>query len=110
MSSGATETAGGAGLSDSQALELYGRMLLIRRFEDTVQSLFEKGEVHGTTHLYSGQEAVAVGVCSALAPQDRVAGTYRGHGHALALGVEPQRCSTNSLAAKPASAVDVPDR
>ena len=65
-------------------------MLLIRRFEDTVQSLFQKGEIHGTTHLYSGQEAVAVGVCSALAPQDRVAGTYRGHGHALALGVDPQ--------------------
>ncbi|HXO08634.1 MAG TPA: thiamine pyrophosphate-dependent dehydrogenase E1 component subunit alpha [Solirubrobacteraceae bacterium] len=93
MSSGATETAGGsgaAGLSESEALELYGRMLLIRRFEDTVQSLFEKGEIHGTTHLYSGQEAVAVGVCSALAPQDRAAGTYRGHGHALALGVDPQ--------------------
>jgi acetoin:2,6-dichlorophenolindophenol oxidoreductase subunit alpha len=65
-------------------------MLLIRRFEDTVQALFLKGEVHGTTHLYSGQEAVAVGVCSVLADQDRVAGTYRGHGHALALGVEPQ--------------------
>jgi TPP-dependent pyruvate/acetoin dehydrogenase alpha subunit len=73
-----------------EALELYRRMLLIRRFEDTVQDLFLKGEVHGTTHLYSGQEAVAVGVCSVLQPQDRVAGTYRGHGHALALGVEPQ--------------------
>ena len=65
-------------------------MRLIRRFEDTVQSLFQQGEVHGTTHLYSGQEAVAVGVCSVLQPQDRVAGTYRGHGHALSLGVEPQ--------------------
>src|SRR3954452_18113495 len=65
-------------------------MLLIRRFEDTVQSLFLKGEVHGTTHLYSGQEAVAVGMCSVLEQQDRAAGTYRGHGHALALGVEPQ--------------------
>jgi len=65
-------------------------MSSVRRFEDTVQSLFLKGEVHGTTHLYSGQEAVAVGVCSTLAEQDRVAGTYRGHGHALALGVEPQ--------------------
>ena len=42
-----------------EALELYRRMLLIRRFEDTVQDLFLKGEVHGTTHLYSGQEAVA---------------------------------------------------
>jgi TPP-dependent pyruvate/acetoin dehydrogenase alpha subunit len=72
------------------ALALYRRMRLIRRFEDTVQSLFQRGEVHGTTHLYSGQEAVAVGVCSVLEPQDRVAGTYRGHGHALALGVEPQ--------------------
>jgi TPP-dependent pyruvate/acetoin dehydrogenase alpha subunit len=65
-------------------------MRLIRRFEDTVQSLFQKGEIHGTTHLYSGQEAVAVGVCSVLNSTDRVAGTYRGHGHALALGVSPQ--------------------
>jgi TPP-dependent pyruvate/acetoin dehydrogenase alpha subunit len=72
------------------ALDLYRRMRLIRRFEDTIQSLFQRGEVHGTTHLYSGQEAVAVGVASALGPEDRVAGTYRGHGHALALGVEPQ--------------------
>ncbi len=72
------------------ALSLYRRMTLIRRFEDTVQSLFQKGEVHGTTHLYSGQEAVAVGVCSVLGPADRAAGTYRGHGHAIALGVEPQ--------------------
>jgi acetoin:2,6-dichlorophenolindophenol oxidoreductase subunit alpha len=73
-----------------EALGLFRRMLLIRRFEDTVQDLFLKGEVHGTTHLYSGQEAVATGTCSVLEPQDRVAGTYRGHGHALALGVEPQ--------------------
>jgi acetoin:2,6-dichlorophenolindophenol oxidoreductase subunit alpha len=71
-------------------IELYRRMRLIRRFEDAVQSLFLKGEVHGTTHLYSGQEASAVGVCSVLGPGDRVAGTYRGHGHALALGVDEQ--------------------
>jgi TPP-dependent pyruvate/acetoin dehydrogenase alpha subunit len=71
-------------------LELYRRMRLIRRFEDTIQALFQKGEVHGTTHLYSGEEAVAVGVSSTLGELDRVAGTYRGHGHALSLGVEPQ--------------------
>jgi acetoin:2,6-dichlorophenolindophenol oxidoreductase subunit alpha len=71
-------------------LELYERMVLIRQFEEAVQSLFQKGEVHGTTHLYSGQEAGAVGVCSMLRDGDRAAGTYRGHGHALALGVEPQ--------------------
>ena len=74
----------------SQGLELYQRMKLIRRFEDTIQALFQRGEIHGTTHLYSGEEAVAVGVASVLGPDDRVAGTYRGHGHALSLGVEPQ--------------------
>ena len=69
---------------------IYRRMLLIRGFEDLVQSLFLKGEVYGTTHLYSGQEAVATGVANLLEARDRVAATYRGHGHALALGVDPQ--------------------
>jgi len=72
------------------ALALYRRMRLIRRFEETVQALFLRGEVHGTTHLYVGQEAVATGVGDVLTPQDRVAATYRGHGHALAVGVDPQ--------------------
>ena len=71
-------------------LELYRRMVLIRGFEDLIQSLFLRGEIYGTTHLYSGQEAVAVGVASVLEERDRVAATYRGHGHALALGVDPQ--------------------
>src|SRR5436190_7770749 len=66
-------------------------MVLIRQFEEMVNGLFLQGQVHGTTHLYSGQEAVAVGVTSVLDPADRVAGTYRGHGHALALGLDPQR-------------------
>jgi len=66
-------------------------MLLIRGVEDLIQSLFLAGEVYGTTHLYSGQEAVATGVASVLEERDRVAATYRGHGHALALGVDPQR-------------------
>lgn len=72
-------------------LELYRRMLTIRRVEELVQALFLRGEIYGTTHLYSGQEAVAVGFASALEPDDRVACTYRGHGHALALGLEPVR-------------------
>lgn len=71
-------------------VDLYRTMLRIRGFEDLIQSLFLKGEVHGTTHLYSGQEAIAVGVSSVLDSCDRVAGTYRGHGHALALGVSTQ--------------------
>ncbi len=70
---------------------LYRRMLLIRGIEELIQSLFLKGEVYGTTHLYSGQEAVATGVASLLEERDRVAATYRGHGHALALGVDPQK-------------------
>ena len=77
-------------LGAAEARDLYRRMRLIRSFEDTVQALFQKGKVHGTTHLYSGQEASGVGVCSVLREGDRVAGTYRGHGHALALGVSPQ--------------------
>jgi TPP-dependent pyruvate/acetoin dehydrogenase alpha subunit len=71
-------------------MELYRRMQLVRGFEELVQSLFQRGEVHGTTHLYVGQEANAVGVGSVLGDQDLVAGTYRGHGHALSVGVDPQ--------------------
>jgi acetoin:2,6-dichlorophenolindophenol oxidoreductase subunit alpha len=71
-------------------LESYGRMLLIRLFEQEMHRLFLKGEVHGTTHLAAGQEAIPVGVCPALQPDDYVAGTYRGHGHALAKGTEAE--------------------
>jgi TPP-dependent pyruvate/acetoin dehydrogenase alpha subunit len=77
---------------------IYRQMLLIRGFEDLVQSLFLKGEVYGTTHLYSGQEAVGTGVASLLEERDRVAATYRGHGHALALGVDPQKLLDEMLA------------
>jgi TPP-dependent pyruvate/acetoin dehydrogenase alpha subunit len=71
-------------------LDAYESMLRIRNFEELVQRLFLRGEVHGTTHLYNGQEAVSVGVSSVLGDDDRVAGTYRGHGAALALGIEMQ--------------------
>jgi acetoin:2,6-dichlorophenolindophenol oxidoreductase subunit alpha len=77
---------------------IYRRMVLIRGFEDLVQSLFLKGEVYGTTHLYSGQEAVATGIASLLEDRDRVAATYRGHGHALAVGVDPQALLDEMLA------------
>ena len=67
----------------------YQMMLGIRHFEERIHSLFMRGEVHGTVHLYNGQEAVATGVCGAL-DGDSVSATYRGHGAALALGVEPR--------------------
>jgi TPP-dependent pyruvate/acetoin dehydrogenase alpha subunit len=62
------------------------RMLEIRALEDRVQQLFSEGEIHGTTHLCQGQEAVAVGLAAATLPEDWVTCTYRGHGVALALG------------------------
>ena len=77
-------------MDPSLALDLYRRMLMIRGIEDRVQSLFLRGEVYGTTHLYSGQEAVAVGFASALQEGDRIACTYRGHGHLLAMGSDPE--------------------
>jgi TPP-dependent pyruvate/acetoin dehydrogenase alpha subunit len=78
-------------------LDAYGRMLLIRHFENEMQRLFLKGEVHGTTHLAAGQEAVPVGVCMALQPGDYLAGTYRGHGHALAKGTDPAALAAEML-------------
>ncbi|MDR1204049.1 MAG: thiamine pyrophosphate-dependent dehydrogenase E1 component subunit alpha [Peptococcaceae bacterium] len=60
------------------------KMLLIRGFEERVQSLFLEGKIHGTTHLAVGQEAVAVGVCSALGETDWIIPTHRCHSHAIA--------------------------
>lgn len=78
------------GASEQVKLEaLYQRMLLIRVFEDTVHRLFMQNEIKGTTHLYQGQEAVAVGVAAELGPGDTVAATYRGHGACLAMGGDP---------------------
>jgi len=86
----AIETPAGAVSAEAADLgRLYLSMLRIRLFEDAVYRLFLANEVEGTTHLYQGQEAVAVGVCSVLEPGDAVAATYRGHGAALALGTDP---------------------
>ena len=69
---------------------LYRRMALIRRFEETAYRAYEAGEVVGTIHACIGQEAAAVGVISALAREDLVLTHHRGHGHALAKGVDPE--------------------
>lgn len=61
-------------------------MLLIRRFEERLDDLFASGVIKGTSHLYAGQEAVAVGVCSHLTHADLMTSTHRGHGHFLAKG------------------------
>src|SRR5947207_15531541 len=65
------------------------RMIEIRLVEERIQQLFSEGHVRGSTHLCNGQEAVAVGVALSTRCDDTVTCTYRGHGHALALGVTP---------------------
>ncbi len=76
-----------AGLAPDEARHLYIEVMRLRRFEDKVYQLFLKGELPGTVHQYQGQEAVAVGVCAALEPQDWITSTHRPHGHAIAKGV-----------------------
>lgn len=66
-------------------------MWRIRHFEDEVRSLFARGILRGSTHLCQGQEAVVVGVCSALEPGDTTVCTYRGHGAVLAMGAPVDR-------------------
>jgi TPP-dependent pyruvate/acetoin dehydrogenase alpha subunit len=91
----------GTGTTEAEApaayLGRYAQMLLIRLFEGEMHRLFLQGHIHGTTHLSSGQEAVPVGVCSALEPDDYAAGTYRGHGHALAKGADPEALAAEML-------------
>lgn len=69
-------------------LQLYEQMVLIRFFEEEVERNVAKKLLHGTTHLYNGQEAIAVGVCSQLQKGDFITSTHRGHGHAIAMGAD----------------------
>jgi TPP-dependent pyruvate/acetoin dehydrogenase alpha subunit len=68
-------------------LDYHRKMLELRAFEVKVQELYRNAMLPGFVHLYVGEEAVAVGVCSNLEPADLVFSTHRGHGHALAKGV-----------------------
>ena len=70
---------------------LYRDMVLIRRFEERIETLRQAGVLHGSIHLSIGQESVAAGVCARLERDDSVASTHRGHGHAIAKGVDVAR-------------------
>ncbi|MEQ1499055.1 MAG: pyruvate dehydrogenase (acetyl-transferring) E1 component subunit alpha [Novosphingobium sp.] len=77
--------------SDDELLRFYEQMLLIRRFEEKAGQLYGLGLIGGFCHLYIGQEAVAVGLQSALeAGKDSVITGYRDHGHMLAYGIDPK--------------------
>jgi acetoin:2,6-dichlorophenolindophenol oxidoreductase subunit alpha len=77
--------------------ELYRTMRLIRRFEERVVDLVNANEIAGVTHEYVGQEAVATGVCAALASGDVITSTHRGHGHVIAKGADVRRMMAELL-------------
>jgi len=72
----------------SQLISAYRRMRTIREFEERLHQEIATGEIAGFTHLYAGQEAVAVGVCEHLGPKDYIISTHRGHGHCIAKGCD----------------------
>jgi len=74
------------GLKQSDYLLLYETMVRIREFEETARSLMLEGRLAGFLHLYSGEEAIASGVCSELSDEDCICSTHRGHGHIIAKG------------------------
>jgi 2-oxoisovalerate dehydrogenase E1 component len=86
---GAPATNYPAGLDRAGLIRLYEQMVLLRKFESVAQVACRKGETPGFFHLYIGQEATAVGICAHLRPTDWVTSTHRGHGHALAKGMDP---------------------
>lgn len=73
------------------ARNMLEKMCLIRHFEQRVVKLFQQGLIRGATHVYLGEEAIAVGACSALEPEDYITSTHRGHGHVIARGLDVKR-------------------
>jgi acetoin:2,6-dichlorophenolindophenol oxidoreductase subunit alpha len=69
-------------------LRMYRQMVRIRAFEDNANQLYLSAKMPGLTHMYSGQEGVAVGICEALTDNDKITSTHRGHGHCVAKGAE----------------------
>ncbi len=83
-----TDTVERRALTPEQLLSVYRTMRSIRAFEERVHAEFATGEIPGFVHLYAGEEASAVGVCSNLDDRDTIASTHRGHGHCIAKGVD----------------------
>ena len=75
----------------TEALDLFRRMSLIRRFEERAEEAYGQGKIGGFLHLYIGEEAIAVGALAALEAEDDVVTHYRDHGYVLARGIDPRR-------------------
>jgi pyruvate dehydrogenase E1 component alpha subunit len=82
-------------------LRMYQQMLTIRLFEEQVNELYTSARMPGLAHLYSGEEAAAVGVCAALRRDDYITSTHRGHGHCLAKGAAVDRMFAELLGKAP---------
>jgi len=82
---------------DNDRVELLRQMLLSRYFDEKVNDLYAEGKVHGTAHFYVGQESVAVGAIAALKEGDVITSTHRGHGHAVAFGLDVDRMAAELL-------------
>ena len=79
-----------SGIGVEKLTRMYRQMLAIRLFEERVNDLYTRALMPGLAHLYIGEEAVAVGICEALRPDDYITSTHRGHGHCLAKGATPR--------------------
>jgi pyruvate dehydrogenase E1 component alpha subunit len=84
-------------LTRDQLADMYYRMWLIRFFDESAMEQYRQGRMRGTTHAYIGEEAIAVGACAALARDDYITSTHRGHGHCLAKGGDPRRMMAELL-------------
>ena len=78
-------------LTTEKQLEILRSMQIIRRFEERASDDYQAGAIYGVVHCYIGEEAVAVGICSALNRDDQIISTHRGHGHCLAKGADLNR-------------------
>jgi len=87
-------------LTREKLVEMYEKLVEIRFFEDKVFELYGQNLVPGTIHLYAGEEAVAVGACSALGRTDYITSTHRGHGHCIAKGADLKRTMAEILGKK----------
>jgi TPP-dependent pyruvate/acetoin dehydrogenase alpha subunit len=91
MTTATKRPAADAKIAVEKWLRMYRQMLSIRLFEEQVNELYTRALMPGLAHLYVGEEAVAVGICEALRPDDYITSTHRGHGHCLAKGATPDR-------------------
>ena len=78
-------------LTNADMLRMFEQMTRIREFDERAGLLMEQARVHGSVHLYCGEEAIAVGVCEALNDDDYITSTHRGHGHLIAKGGDVDR-------------------